>query len=870
MLSVIIPARNETYLERTIKNVLKNSRGEIEIIVILDGWIPDPQIKTDNRVTFLHYKDSIGQRKAINEGVKRCKGKYIMKLDAHCAVDEGFDVKLAQDCEYDWTVVPRMYNLDHKTWLPKRHKLTDYMYISSMTADKPFRAMYYTGKEYHKLHKNKALIDDIMCCMGPCFFMYKDRFLELGGCDEAHGGWGQQGVEVSLKAWLSGGSLKVNKKTWFAHWFRGDVGFPYSLSGKAVQKARKYSQNLWLNNKWDKQTRKLDWVINKFNPPEWEKETDGMTVIYYTANILKGYFERSVIKQLEIAVKDKPVVYVSQKPLKRKNNIIVGDIGISNESIFRQILKGCESVKTKYVALAESDCLYTPEHFNFIPPKDDVFYYNENNWYAFWNGDHKAKYSYVKRKALSQLICNRKLLIEAMKRNINLIDKGFIIRKGKAGACEPGACNYEDAFVGTKNMWEGVKESNWSSEYFNTKLPNIDIRHGNNLNKGKRGSKIKKDTLPYWGEFYPFWNKQLLKRYDNFNYGAIHFKVMDVEYLRNNRLKYARLGGEESVKWFNEVFPPFMQKIHDGKIKWTTKEFEQEPYYKYLASKVHPNDRNPLTERGKKRVLYHMKDAINLYTSIKKNGLMDAIEMVRQKDSMFIIRGGRRIEILWLLGHKTVPIRLYKNKEVHELLSKPPKITHDNSINSLGAKQFAKLSHNTTDKYWVHQYLPKYDIHFSDKREINGNILEIGVLRGASLLLWKDAFPNAKIYGIDKNPKLCRKLLDGVKNIEVKKGRQEDEEFIRKEITTRKYSIIIDDGGHNPNDIKKSFQLLWDSLEPNGIYVIEDLCGNYRPDRIMMGTAIDMLKDLVDDINIKARVKSIHFYYNICFIEKTR
>jgi hypothetical protein len=29
------------------------------------------------------------------------EAKFIMKLDAHCAVDKGFDVKLAEDCEYD-------------------------------------------------------------------------------------------------------------------------------------------------------------------------------------------------------------------------------------------------------------------------------------------------------------------------------------------------------------------------------------------------------------------------------------------------------------------------------------------------------------------------------------------------------------------------------------------------------------------------------------------------------------------------------------------------------------------------------------------------------------------------------------------------
>jgi glycosyltransferase involved in cell wall biosynthesis len=229
MLSVIIAARNEKYLEPTIRNILANARGEIEIIVELDGYLPDPRIDIgDNRVLFIHHKESIGQRQCINDGARRAKGKYIMKLDAHCAVDEGFDVKLAADCEYDWTIIPRMYNLDINTFQPKLHKRTDYMYMGCATG-RLLRAEYYSGKEYSRWHKKKELIDDTMCNMGPGWFLHKDRFWELGGLDEGHGGWGQMGVEISCKAWLSGGSLKVNKKTWFSHWFRGGSGpgFPY-------------------------------------------------------------------------------------------------------------------------------------------------------------------------------------------------------------------------------------------------------------------------------------------------------------------------------------------------------------------------------------------------------------------------------------------------------------------------------------------------------------------------------------------------------------------------------------------------------------------------------------------------------------------
>jgi len=267
MVSVIIPARNEIYLQRTIDSILAAAEGDIEIIAICDGYWPDPPIQDDPRVILVHHTTSIGQRQSINEGARIASGKFIMKLDAHCNVDKGFDVKLAQDCEYDWTVIPRMYNLNYETWEPKLHKRTDYMYIGCGEG-RVLRAEYYGSKQ----PKNDKLIDDTMCCMGPCFFMHKDRFWELGGMDEEHGSWGQMGVEVSLKAWLSGGALKVNKKTWFAHWFRGGSGpgFPYKISGNSVERARQYSRDLWLNNKWPLQKRTFEWVIQKFQPPTWE------------------------------------------------------------------------------------------------------------------------------------------------------------------------------------------------------------------------------------------------------------------------------------------------------------------------------------------------------------------------------------------------------------------------------------------------------------------------------------------------------------------------------------------------------------------------------------------------------------------------
>jgi len=79
MISVLIPSRNEFMLAKTIESILEASKGEIEIIAVLDGCWDVPKVKDDPRVTLIHYKEPIGQRKAVNEAAKIAKGKYIIK-----------------------------------------------------------------------------------------------------------------------------------------------------------------------------------------------------------------------------------------------------------------------------------------------------------------------------------------------------------------------------------------------------------------------------------------------------------------------------------------------------------------------------------------------------------------------------------------------------------------------------------------------------------------------------------------------------------------------------------------------------------------------------------------------------------------------
>ena len=300
-LSVLIPARNEMFLQNTIDSVLQNREADTEVIVVLDGYWPVVPIPDNSRVHIIHHTESVGQRAATNEAARLSNAKYVMKLDAHCSVDKGFDVKLLSDMQYHYTMVPRMYNLhvfdwqcgkcgvrtyqgptptscgscDNKsdfkriiTFVPRLSRKTDFTRF-----DKDLHFQYW--REYDNRPEAKTDIADVLGNLGACWLMDRNRYWELGGLDEAHGSWGQMGTEISCKTWLSGGRQVVNKKTWFSHMFRtqgGDFSWPYPITDKQIQTARQRSRDLWLNNTWDKAVYKLEWLINKFGPvPSWEQ-----------------------------------------------------------------------------------------------------------------------------------------------------------------------------------------------------------------------------------------------------------------------------------------------------------------------------------------------------------------------------------------------------------------------------------------------------------------------------------------------------------------------------------------------------------------------------------------------------------------------
>jgi hypothetical protein len=160
-----------------------------------------------------------------------------------------------------------------------------------------------------------------------------------------------------------------------------------------------------------------------------------------------------------------------------------------------------------------------------------------------------------------------------------------------------------------------------------------------------------------------------------------------------------------------------------------------------------------------------------------------------------------------------------------------------------------------TDK--SQEYLDNYDCFLRRLRDKEIKLLELGVDRGGSLLMWRDYFPRGLIAGLDRRPV---PLADDSGRVRVYQGPQENLGLLTKialEVAPEGFDIIIDDCAHIAAYARASFWHLFDNhLQPGGLYSLEDWGTGYWaawPDgRAYDGTnhlggMVGFIKELIDE-----------------------
>lgn len=203
------------------------------------------------------------------------------------------------------------------------------------------------------------------------------------------------------------------------------------------------------------------------------------TIIYYTSNKEDPEFEKRVQENLLKVSGGLPIISVSQKPIDLGTNICVGDVGVSGFNMFRQVQIACEAAKTPFVISAEADCFYPPDYFQFIPPRIDVPY-RDNNLYVM--PDKRDFFFYKKEGATHAQIVGREFYLQ-------------ILNKLFEGA--PTWSIEEKNFPKERHHKADVFDQ---IEYWKSPNPVFQIKTHKGMRYYTHSDRTPIHSLPYWGE----------------------------------------------------------------------------------------------------------------------------------------------------------------------------------------------------------------------------------------------------------------------------------------------------------------------------------------------------------------------------------
>jgi len=184
-----------------------------------------------------------------------------------------------------------------------------------------------------------------------------------------------------------------------------------------------------------------------------------------------------------------------------------------------------------------------------------------------------------------------------------------------------------------------------------------------------------------------------------------------------------------------------------------------------------------------------------------------------------------------------------------------------------------------------HHYFDIYHRHFAPFCGRSPVVVEIGVFHGGSLQMWSKYFGRgARIVGIDIDPRCAEFAEEGV---DIMIGDQADRNFLAE--VRRRYphvDILIDDGGHTMQQQIASFEELYPHVQPEGIYLCEDMHTSYVADwgggYRREGTFVEFSKGLIDRLyawysreperfaidDLTRSTYALHFYDSVLVIEK--
>lgn len=230
MISFIITAKNEPYLQKTIDDLRENALHDIEVLAQEDT--------------------GKGQRATLNELAKRAKYPIVAKVDAHCSFAPDFDDHLLKAFKSDMILAPVCYPLDGKTWTLNHHNPhTGFAFNTQMAVE------------------HVGGIGESMAMQGSFFMLTKKNWFDWNVCDESIGSWGHQGCELGTAAYKNGGRCYITDETFYGHVFRHtEDDFPYKRDLKEIDRTHARFIERFKN-------KDIAGLIEKFDYPcDWDRQ----------------------------------------------------------------------------------------------------------------------------------------------------------------------------------------------------------------------------------------------------------------------------------------------------------------------------------------------------------------------------------------------------------------------------------------------------------------------------------------------------------------------------------------------------------------------------------------------------------------------
>jgi cephalosporin hydroxylase len=187
----------------------------------------------------------------------------------------------------------------------------------------------------------------------------------------------------------------------------------------------------------------------------------------------------------------------------------------------------------------------------------------------------------------------------------------------------------------------------------------------------------------------------------------------------------------------------------------------------------------------------------------------------------------------------------------------------------------------------VHKWMHYFDIYHRHLKRFRGRavkVVEFGVSLGGSAQMWREYFgPRAQLYGIDRDRR-CKQWEAPWFQVFI--GDQADRAFLHQVAQQiGRVDIVIDDGGHHPDQQIATFEEFYPLIKPGGVFLIEDLHTSYWPKYSgglnKPGTFMEYSKQLLDQLNayhsrepgfevdrFTKTTRSMHFYDSVLVFEK--